>query len=57
MSDLLTLDRDERGVYTLTIRRPEVRNALNAQAFREGLDALQRKRRPIFGERSVERSR
>lgn len=35
MSDLLTLERDERGVYTLTIRRPEVRNALNAQAFHE----------------------
>jgi 2-(1,2-epoxy-1,2-dihydrophenyl)acetyl-CoA isomerase len=35
MSDLLTLERDERGVYTLTIRRPAVRNALNAEAFRE----------------------
>ncbi len=37
MSDLelLSLDRDERGVYTLTIRRPEVRNALNPQAFTE----------------------
>jgi enoyl-CoA hydratase/carnithine racemase len=31
MSELLALDRDERGVYTLTIRRPDVRNALNAQ--------------------------
>ena len=35
MSDLLALERDDRGVYTLTIRRPEVRNALNAEAFRE----------------------
>jgi 2-(1,2-epoxy-1,2-dihydrophenyl)acetyl-CoA isomerase len=35
MSDLLTLERDDRGVYTLTIRRPEVRNALNDQAFHE----------------------
>jgi len=33
MSDLLSLDRDERGVYTLTFRRPEVRNALNFQSF------------------------
>jgi enoyl-CoA hydratase/carnithine racemase len=35
MSDLLTLERDEHGIYSLTIRRPEVRNALNDQAFRE----------------------
>jgi 2-(1,2-epoxy-1,2-dihydrophenyl)acetyl-CoA isomerase len=35
MSDLLNLERDERGVYSLTIRRPEVRNALNDQAFHE----------------------
>ncbi|MAE93448.1 MAG: 2-(1,2-epoxy-1,2-dihydrophenyl)acetyl-CoA isomerase [Deltaproteobacteria bacterium] len=35
MSELLSLERDERGVYTLTIRRPEVRNALNEQAFHE----------------------
>jgi 2-(1,2-epoxy-1,2-dihydrophenyl)acetyl-CoA isomerase len=35
MSDLLALERDERGVYSLTIRRPEVRNALNDQAFHE----------------------
>jgi len=35
MSDLLTLERDARGVYSLTIRRPEVRNALNDQAFHE----------------------
>jgi enoyl-CoA hydratase/carnithine racemase len=39
MSDLLTLERDDRGVYTLTIRRPEVRNALNAQAFHELITA------------------
>jgi len=35
MSDLLALERDDRGVYTLTIRRPDVRNALNEQAFHE----------------------
>jgi enoyl-CoA hydratase/carnithine racemase len=35
MPDGLTLERDERGVYTLTICRPEVRNALNDQAFHE----------------------
>lgn len=35
MSDLLTLERDDRSVYTLTIRRPQIRNALNDQAFRE----------------------
>ncbi len=37
--DLLSLERDERNVYTLTIRRPEVRNALNPQAFTELADA------------------
>ena len=42
MSDLLTLERDERGVYTLTIRRPEVRNALNDQAFHELTAACKR---------------
>ena len=42
MSDLLTLERDERGVYTLTIRRPGVRNALNEQAFRELIAACGR---------------
>jgi methylglutaconyl-CoA hydratase len=41
MSDLLTLERDGRGVYTLTIRRPEVRNAVNAQAFHELIAACQ----------------
>jgi len=35
MPELLDLERDSRGVYTLTIRRPKVRNALNGQAFRE----------------------
>ncbi len=35
MSEVLSLDRDERGIYTLTFRRPEVRNALNPQAFTE----------------------
>ena len=42
MSDLLTLERDERGVYTLTIRRPDVRNALNEEAFRELIAACGR---------------
>lgn len=32
---LLDLTVDDHGVYTLTICRPEVRNALNGQAFRE----------------------
>lgn len=41
MSDLLTLERDGRGIYTLTIRRPEVRNALNGQAFRELIAACE----------------
>ena len=35
MSELLDLAVDDRGVYTLTIRRPEVRNALNGRAFVE----------------------
>lgn len=35
MSELLDLDSDLRGVYTLTIKRPQVRNALNGEAFRE----------------------
>lgn len=42
MADVLTLDRDPRGVYTLTIRRPEVRNALNEQAFHELVAACAR---------------
>jgi 2-(1,2-epoxy-1,2-dihydrophenyl)acetyl-CoA isomerase len=33
--ELLDLHRESRGVYTLTIQRPEVRNALNGEAFRE----------------------
>jgi len=41
MSDLLTLERDERGVYTLTIRRPEVRNALNEEAFHQLITACE----------------
>lgn len=41
MPDLLTLERDQRGIYTLTIRRPEVRNALNEQAFRELIAACE----------------
>lgn len=41
MSDLLTLERDDRGVYTLTIRRPEVRNALNDRAFQELIAACE----------------
>lgn len=39
MSDLLTLERDERGIFTLTFRRPEVRNALNDRAFSAIIDA------------------
>lgn len=35
MSELLSLERDERGVYTLMFRRPEVRNALNPQVLTE----------------------
>jgi 2-(1,2-epoxy-1,2-dihydrophenyl)acetyl-CoA isomerase len=41
MSDRLTLDRDDRGVYTLTIRRPEVRNALDEAAFHELIAACE----------------
>ena len=41
MSDLLTLARGERGVYTLTIRRPEVRNALNEEAFHQLIAACE----------------
>ncbi len=41
MSDLLTLERDERGVYTLTIRRPDVRNALNEEAFHQLIAACE----------------
>ncbi len=37
--DLLALNRHDRGVYSLTIRRPEVRNALNPQAFTDLADA------------------
>ncbi|MCP3910960.1 MAG: hypothetical protein GY713_08420 [Actinomycetia bacterium] len=38
-SDLLSLERDDRGIHTLTIRRPEVRNAMNPQAFTELAEA------------------
>ena len=41
MADLLQLERDESGVYTLTIRRPDVRNALNEQAFHQLISACQ----------------
>ena len=41
MSDLLSLERDEDGIYTLTFRRPEVRNALNDQSFHELIAACQ----------------
>lgn len=41
MSDLLTLERGERGVYTLTIRRPKVRNALNEEAFHQLIAACE----------------
>ncbi|MCP4968945.1 MAG: hypothetical protein GY926_27420 [bacterium] len=39
MSELLSLEGDARGVYTLTFGRPEVRNAFNPQAFTEIADA------------------
>ncbi len=39
MPELMSLERDERGTYTLTFRRPEVRNALNPQAFTELAEA------------------
>jgi len=39
MSDLLSLNRDGRGIYTLTFCRPEVRNALNPEAFTELIEA------------------
>lgn len=42
MSDLLTLEPGERGIYTLTIRRPGVRNALNEQIFHELIAACAR---------------
>ncbi|AKS41465.1 enoyl-CoA hydratase-related protein [Wenzhouxiangella marina] len=35
MSDLLTLNKDERGVATLTLNRPEVHNAFNAELIAE----------------------
>jgi enoyl-CoA hydratase/carnithine racemase len=41
MSDLLTLERGERGIYTLTIRRPELRNALNEEAFHQLIAACE----------------
>lgn len=39
MPELLSLARDDRGVYTITFGRPEVRNALNPQAFTELIEA------------------
>ncbi|MDP7124939.1 MAG: enoyl-CoA hydratase/isomerase family protein [Acidimicrobiales bacterium] len=39
MPDLLSHERDDRGVHTITLRRPEVRNALNPQAFTELIEA------------------
>jgi methylglutaconyl-CoA hydratase len=35
MSDLLKLEKDERGVVTLTLNRPEVHNAFNAELIKE----------------------
>lgn len=34
MSDVLTVTRDDRGVATITLARPEVRNALSAELMR-----------------------
>ncbi|MFQ5558293.1 MAG: enoyl-CoA hydratase/isomerase family protein, partial [Acidimicrobiales bacterium] len=39
MPELLSLGRDERGVHTLTFRRPEVRNALDSRVFTELIEA------------------
>lgn len=39
MADLLSLDRDDRGIYTITFQRSDVRNALNPQAFSELIHA------------------
>ncbi len=35
MSELISCARDDRGIYTMEICRPEVRNALNPEAFVE----------------------
>ncbi|MBC8194499.1 MAG: enoyl-CoA hydratase/isomerase family protein [Acidimicrobiia bacterium] len=39
MPDLLSHERDDRGVHTIRFRRPEVRNALNPQAFTDLIEA------------------
>jgi len=39
MPELLSHERDDRGVHTITFRRPEVRNALNPQAFTDLIEA------------------
>ena len=39
MSDLLSHERDDQGVHTLTFRRPEVRNALHPRAFTDLIEA------------------
>ncbi|MBT3245843.1 MAG: hypothetical protein HN359_03310 [Actinobacteria bacterium] len=39
MPDLLSHERDDRGIHTVTFRRPEVRNALNPQAFTDLIEA------------------
>lgn len=53
MSDLLTLTLEEQLKLEAQIQA----ECIHSADFREGLDALQSKRRPTFGERSVERSR
>ena len=35
MPELMSLERDERGTYTLTFRRPEVRNAFRPRTVDE----------------------
>ncbi len=40
MSDTLTIQKDDRGVYTLTLNRPDVHNALNAELISQLTTAL-----------------
>ena len=40
MSDQLRVDRDDRGVVTLAIDRPEVRNAFGPEVMRALRDTI-----------------
>jgi len=42
MSDVVLFDLDEHGIATITINRPEVRNALNWEAMEAFADAVGR---------------